>query len=38
MNVWPSAFEGDNQLILAIILAMIGFSLIFILEKVASKK
>ncbi len=38
MNVLPSAFEGDNQLILAIILAMIGFSLIFILEKVASKK
>ncbi|MFD2101067.1 DUF368 domain-containing protein [Flagellimonas iocasae] len=38
MNVWPSAFEGDNQLILAIILAIIGFSLIFILEKVASKK
>ncbi|MEZ4809148.1 MAG: DUF368 domain-containing protein [Allomuricauda sp.] len=38
MNVWPSAFEGDNQLILAIFLAIIGFSLIFILEKVASKK
>jgi putative membrane protein len=38
MNVWPTAFEGDNQLILAIILAMIGFSLIFILEKIASKK
>lgn len=38
MNVWPSAFEGDNQLILAIILALIGFSFIFILEKVASKK
>jgi putative membrane protein len=38
INVWPSAFEGDNQLILAIILAIIGFSLIFILERVASKK
>ncbi|MEW2921535.1 DUF368 domain-containing protein [Muricauda sp. ANG21] len=38
MNVLPTAFEGDNQLILAIILAMIGFSLIFILEKIASKK
>lgn len=38
INVWPSAFEGDNQLILAVILALIGFSLIFILEKVASKK
>lgn len=38
VNVWPSAFEGDNQLILAIILAVIGFSLIFILERLASKK
>ncbi|SNZ00346.1 DUF368 domain-containing protein [Flagellimonas pacifica] len=38
MNVWPTAFEGDNQLILAIFLAAIGFSLIFILERVASKK
>ncbi|WP_190809287.1 DUF368 domain-containing protein [Flagellimonas sp. S3867] len=38
INVWPSAFEGDNQLILAVILAVIGFSLIFILEKIASKK
>ncbi|WP_136467233.1 DUF368 domain-containing protein [Flagellimonas onchidii] len=38
VNVWPSAFEGDNQLILAIILALIGFSLIFILERIASKK
>lgn len=38
VNIWPSAFEGDNQLILAIILALIGFSLIFILERLASKK
>lgn len=38
VNVWPSAFEGDNQLILAIILAVTGFSLIFILERLASKK
>ncbi|RDY61037.1 DUF368 domain-containing protein [Flagellimonas nanhaiensis] len=38
MNVWPSSFEGENQLLLAIILAIIGFSLIFILEKLASKK
>lgn len=38
INVWPSAFEGNNQLILAIILAIIGFSLIFILERIASKK
>ncbi|PWL38337.1 DUF368 domain-containing protein [Flagellimonas aquimarina] len=38
INVLPWAFDGDNQLILAIILAIIGFSLIFILEKLASKK
>ncbi|WP_396592072.1 DUF368 domain-containing protein [Allomuricauda sp. R78024] len=38
INVLPWAFDGDNQLILAIILAIIGFSLIFILERVASKK
>ncbi len=37
-NVLPGAFEGDNQLMLAIILAILGFSLIFILEKAASKK
>ena len=37
-NISPFAFEGDNQLILAITLAIIGFSLIFILEKVASKE
>lgn len=38
VNVWPSAFDGNNQLILALILALIGFSLIFILERLASKK
>lgn len=38
INILPWAFDGDNQLILAIILAIIGFSLIFILERVASKK
>ncbi|MDC6362802.1 MULTISPECIES: DUF368 domain-containing protein [Flavobacteriaceae] len=38
INVWPSSFDGDNQLIPAIILAIIGFSLIFILERLASKK
>lgn len=37
-NIWPSAFEEDNQLIFAVILAIIGFSLIFILERLASKK
>ena len=38
MNVLPGAFEGDSKLMLAIILAILGFSLIFILEKLASKK
>lgn len=37
-NVSPFSFDGDNQLITAVILALFGFSLIFILEKVASKK
>ncbi len=37
-SVSPFAFEGDNQLLFAIILALVGFSLIFILEKLASKK
>lgn len=38
MNVWPWAFEGDDRIPLATTLAIIGFSLIFILEKIASKK
>ena len=37
-NISPFTFEGEPQLTLAIIAAIIGFSLIFILEKVASKK
>lgn len=37
-NISPFAFDGDNQLIFAIVLSIIGFSLIFILEKVASKE
>lgn len=37
-SVSPFSFEGDPQLIVAIILAVVGFSLIFILERVASKK
>lgn len=38
MNVWPGSYEGENQVVFAIILAIIGFSLIFILEKTASRK
>jgi len=37
-NVSPFAYDGDPQLMLAIILALVGFSLIFILERLASKK
>jgi len=37
-NISPFAFQGDNQLTFAIFAAVIGFSLIFILEKSASKK
>ena len=38
MNVLPGAFQGDSKLMLAIVLAILGFSLIFILERLASKK
>jgi putative membrane protein len=37
-NVLPNAFDNDPQLIPAIGLAIAGFSLIFILERIASKK
>ncbi len=37
-SISPFAFEGDNQLVFAIVLAMVGFSLILLLEKLASKK
>ncbi len=37
-NVSPFTFAGDNQLIYALIAAIIGFSLIFILERTASKR
>jgi putative membrane protein len=37
-NVLPQQFEGDPQLIASIGLAVAGFSLIFILERLATKK
>ncbi|MBU2996534.1 DUF368 domain-containing protein [Cellulophaga baltica] len=37
-SVSPFNFEGDNKLVFAIVLAIIGFSLILLLEKLASKK
>jgi putative membrane protein len=36
-NVSPFSFDGDSRIILAIGTAIIGFSLIFILEKVAKR-
>jgi len=38
MNVLPGAFEGDSKLMLAPVLAILGFSLLFILERLASQK
>ncbi|MEO1009981.1 MAG: DUF368 domain-containing protein [Bacteroidota bacterium] len=37
-NVSPFSFEGDAQLTYALIAAIVGFSLIFIVERAASKK
>lgn len=37
-SVSPFSFQGDNQLVFAIILVILGFLTIFILEKVGSKK
>lgn len=37
-NISPYAYDGDNQLQTAILLAILGFSIIFMLEKIASKK
>lgn len=37
-SISPFSFEGDNQLLFAIALMVLGFFIIFILEKVGSKK
>ncbi|MFK5974442.1 MAG: DUF368 domain-containing protein [Flavobacteriaceae bacterium] len=37
-NISPFSFEGDPQILYALIAAIVGFSLIFILEKTASKE
>ena len=37
-NVWPWQYEGEPQLAYAIALSLLGFSLIFVLEKLASRK
>ena len=38
VNISPFSMAGDNQLGYAILLALLGFSVIFILEKAAAKK
>ncbi|MET7028007.1 DUF368 domain-containing protein [Sediminicola luteus] len=37
-NISPFSFDGDPQLLYALVLGIFGFSVIFILEKLASKK
>ncbi|RKR07089.1 putative membrane protein [Maribacter vaceletii] len=37
-SISPFSFDGDPKIIFAILLAILGFSLIFIMEKVANKK
>ncbi|MEC3907445.1 DUF368 domain-containing protein [Tamlana sp. 2201CG12-4] len=37
-SISPFSFEGDNQLLWAIVLMILGFLIIFILEKLGSKK
>ncbi len=37
-SILPSDFVGDNQLILALIFAIIGFAIILILERLGNKK
>lgn len=37
-SISPYAFSGDNQLFMAILLAVVGFALILVLEKLAVKK
>ncbi|OQD42333.1 DUF368 domain-containing protein [Croceivirga radicis] len=38
VSISPFNYEGDPKLILALVLAILGFSVIFILEKLAAKK
>lgn len=38
MSVSPAAFDGDAQLTLAIVLALVGFGLILLLERLAIQK
>ncbi len=37
-NILPTAFDGEPKILFAVIAALFGFSLIFMLERLASKK
>ena len=37
-SISPNSYDGDAQLMLAIVLAIVGFGLILLLEKLATKK
>jgi len=37
-SISPGSFDGDSQLILAIVLAIVGFALILVMEKIAVQK
>jgi len=37
-SIGPNAYDGDPQLMLAIVLSIVGFGLILLLEKLAAKK
>ncbi len=38
VSISPTSFDGDSQLMLAIVLSIVGFGLILLLEKLAAKK
>lgn len=38
LSISPSAYEGDSQLMMATVLAVVGFGLILLLEKLATRK
>ena len=37
-NVWPWVFEGNSQLEWAVLLSILGFCLIFVLERLATRQ
>ena len=37
-SILPSSFEGDPQILLAAVFAILGFALLFLLERFATRK